>query len=79
MRAIQVEEVKEIIAEVLEVEVDEVELKTDLVEDLDADSMMALEIMASIEKKFKIRIPEDEIQNFVTLESIIKITEMEMA
>ncbi|MBE1555095.1 acyl carrier protein [Sporosarcina limicola] len=77
-KIINIEKVRAIIAEVLEVEIDEVKAETDLVEELDADSMMALEIMATIEKEFRVKIPENEIQNFTTLDAIIKIVEKEM-
>ena len=48
-----------IVAEIVEMEPDEVKLEADFVEDFEMDSMQALEIMAAIEKKYKIQIPED--------------------
>ncbi|MFE3575516.1 acyl carrier protein [Lysinibacillus sp. NPDC059133] len=69
----EVEKIREIIAEILEVEVDQVEMDTDLVEELEADSMMALEIMATIEKELDIKIPESELPNFGTLNEILSV------
>ncbi|KXZ22646.1 acyl carrier protein [Bacillus nakamurai] len=63
------------IAEILEVEPEEIKDDTDLVEELDADSMMALEILASVEKEFQIKIPEEELQKFTTVNNIILIIE----
>lgn len=63
------------IAEILEVEPEEIKDGTDLVEELDADSMMALEILACVEKEFQIKIPEEELQNFTTVNNIISIIE----
>lgn len=63
------------IAEILEVEPEEIKDDTDLVEELDADSMMALEILASVEKTFKIKIPEEELQKFTSLKNIMLIIE----
>jgi acyl carrier protein len=37
------------------------------------DSMMALEILAAIEKKYKIAIPEEKLAEFKTLSSIVAI------
>lgn len=68
-------ELKEIIAEIIEVEPDEIEGDSHFVMDFGADSMMALEILASIEKKYKIIIPEEELPNMVTFDKVIKITE----
>jgi len=69
----EVNTLTEIIAEVLEVEVEEVQMETDLVDELEADSMMALEIMATIEKKFNVNIPEEELPNFGSLSEIINV------
>ncbi|MCV2524182.1 acyl carrier protein [Bacillus velezensis] len=63
------------ITEILEVEPEEIKDDTDLVEELDADSMMALEILACVEKEFQIKIPEEELQNFTTVNNIISIIE----
>lgn len=69
----EVNSVKEIIAEVLEVEMEEVQMETDLVDELEADSMMALEIMATVEKTFNVVIPEEELPNFGSLAEIINV------
>ena len=70
-----IEELREIVAEIIEVEPHEIELDSHFVIDFGADSMMALEILATIEKKYKIIIPEEELPNMVTLEKIVKLTE----
>ncbi|MES5397857.1 acyl carrier protein [Bacillus subtilis] len=69
------EKLVRMIAEILEVEPEEIKDDTDLVEELDADSMMALEILACVEKEFQIKIPEEELQNFTTVNNIISIIE----
>ncbi|MCM3217763.1 acyl carrier protein [Niallia taxi] len=65
----------EMIADILEVEAEEIQDDTDLVEELDADSMMALEILAGVEKEFQIKIPEEELQKFTSLNNIISVIE----
>lgn len=65
----------EMIADILEVEPEEIQDDTDLVEELDADSMMALEILAGVEKKFQIKIPEEDLQKFTSLKNIISVIE----
>ena len=57
MQDIEVE-VKNIIAEITEKEPEEIRPDSRFLEDLGMDSMMALEILAAIEKKYKITIPE---------------------
>ena len=58
-------------------QVPEAELKDDarFVEDLGVDSMLALEIIAGIEKKYKAIIPEEEIPKIRTLNNVYEILE----
>jgi len=66
-------DVKKLISEITEIP--EAELKNDarFTEDLGIDSMMALEMVASIEKKYKVIIPEEEIPTITSLNSIYNI------
>ena len=68
------EEIRQLVAEILEVEPHTINPDAKLVEDLGMDSMMALEIVASIEKKYKIKLPEQELRNVTTLNRIIGTT-----
>jgi acyl carrier protein len=61
------EDLRKIIAEVAEV--DEVPDETAF-KDLGIDSMMAIEIVAEIERTYKLSIPEDELKDLVNLESV---------
>jgi len=67
-------ELRSLVAEVAEVEEDEVTEDARFVEDLGMDSMMALEILAAIEKRYKIQIPEEELPNLTNLKEAIKLT-----
>ncbi len=68
-------EVRGLIAEIIEMDPNEIQPNAHLVEDLGMDSMMALEILASLEKKFKIRIPEEELPKITTLNKAIELTQ----
>ena len=61
------EDLRRIIAEVAEV--DEVPDATAF-KDLGIDSMMAIEIVAEIERTYKLSIPEEELKDLVNLESV---------
>lgn len=69
------EEIKELVAEILEVEPEEVDPDAQFVRDLGMDSMMALEILASIEKKYKIVIPEEQLSQFTDLKTTVSLVE----
>ena len=67
------EDIKELVAEILEIELDEVKPEASFVKELGMDSMMALEILASIEKKYRVVIPEDSLPKFTDLNSTVEI------
>jgi len=69
------EEIKKIVSEVSEVTQEELKEDARFVEDLGIDSMMALEIVANIEKKYKVVIPEEEIPKIRSLKDVYNIME----
>ena len=66
-------ELRDLIAEIVEIEPGKITLEANFVEDLGMDSMMALEILASIEKKYKLRIPEENLTKVTTLNKTMEI------
>jgi len=67
------QEIRAIVAEILEEEADVIKNDAHFVKDLGMDSMMALEILASIEKKYRIVIPEESLSKFVNLDETVKV------
>lgn len=69
-------EVTSIVAEVTELEESEIWEKkdADFFKDLEIDSLLALEILALIEKKFKIQIPEEKLVDITSLSATIGMT-----
>jgi acyl carrier protein len=53
-------EVKRLIAEVTEREPEEITDTALFADELGVDSLMAMEVMVAVDKKYKINIPEDE-------------------
>lgn len=66
-------DIRGLVAEVLETEPASVDANANFVKDLGMDSMMALEILAGIEKKYRIVIPEDTLPKFTNLNKTIEI------
>ena len=66
-------ELRTIIAEIAEIESEKITLQSKFVEDLGMDSMMALEVLASIEKKYKLKIPEENLMKMTDLKSIVEL------
>ena len=70
------EKIRSIIADQLGVDnVEELTLETSLKEDLDADSLDAVEVIMALEDEFGIEIPDEEAENFKTIADICKFIE----
>ena len=65
-----------IVAEVTELDENEIWEKrdADFFKDLEIDSLLALEILALIEKKFKVQIPEEKLVDITSLNATIEMT-----
>jgi len=68
-------DIRELVAEILETEPGKIDTNAHFVKDLGMDSMMALEILAGIEKKYRIVIPEETLPKFTSLRATITIVE----
>lgn len=69
----RMEELREMVAEVLELEPDELTDTADFVEEYEADSLRAIEILARIEKKYKVDIPQSELPEMRTLKAVYEV------
>jgi len=69
-------EVTAIVAEVTELDREEIWQKREanFFKELEIDSLLALEILALIEKKFKIQIPEEKLVDITSLTGTINMT-----
>lgn len=65
------EKVKEIIVETINCDEELVTLEASLKEDLDADSLDAMELNMALEEAFDITIAEEELENFKTVNDIV--------
>lgn len=61
------EKLKGIIAEVLNVDEDEISMETTFVDDLGADSLDVFQIIMGIEEEFDIEIPTEEAEKIITV------------
>lgn len=69
------EKVKTILLDYTEVPADEITLMTDLVNDLDLNSLDVVNIVVAFEDEFEIEIPDRAIRNLTTVEDIVKYLE----
>ena len=70
------EKVRSIVSEQLSIDnPDTITLETSLTEDLEADSLDAVEVIMALEDEFGIEIPDEEAENFKTIGDICKFIE----
>lgn len=66
------EKLQHIIAEVLNVEADEITMETTFVDDLGADSLDVFQIIMGIEEEFDIEIPNEAAESIVTVADAVE-------
>lgn len=70
------EKVKSIVSEQLSIDnPDTITLETSLTEDLEADSLDAVEVIMALEDEFGIEIPDEEAENFKSISDICTFIE----
>ena len=69
------DKIKDIIVEQLGVEESAVAMDTNLMKDLEADSLDAVEIIMAIEDEFGIEIPDEDAEKFQTVGDLVKYVE----
>ncbi|MEE1245008.1 MAG: acyl carrier protein [Acutalibacteraceae bacterium] len=69
------DKIKEILAEQLDADTEEMTMDTDIARDLGADSLDVVELLMSIEDEFQVEIPDEEIENIKTIGELVKYIE----
>ena len=67
------EKLKKVIAEVLNVDPDEITMETTFVDDLGADSLDVFQIIMGIEEEFDIEIPAETAEQITTVEQAVEM------
>ena len=70
-----IDKIKEIIANQLDIDVNEIQNDSNLIEDLKADSLDVVELIMDLEQEFDVEIPNEELENIKTVEDIAKYIE----
>ncbi len=67
------EKLKKVIAEVLNVDPDEITMETTFMDDLGADSLDVFQIVMGIEEEFDIEIPAEKAEKITTVEEAVEL------
>lgn len=64
--------IKDIVIEQLGIEdPDSIQMDTNMIKDLEADSLYVIEVIMAIEEEFDIEIPDEDAEKFTTMEDIV--------
>jgi acyl carrier protein len=75
----QREQIKEIVCEILEIEIAEVTDTSLFKEEHSADSLGAIEILSSLERVFSIEIDQAELTRMVNIDGVVAVVEEALA
>lgn len=67
------EKLKKVIADVLNVDPEEIKMNTTFTDDLGADSLDVYQIIMGIEEEFDIEIPAENAENITTVEEAVEL------
>jgi acyl carrier protein len=66
-------EIIEIIAKIIRVDPNKITLDTNLFHDFGADSLLAIEILGALDKRYGVNVPEDRLNNKMKVADIIAL------
>ena len=69
------EKLQEIIAEQLEIDAEEIDYASNIIDDLGADSLDIVDLVMSVEDEFGIEVPDEALENMSTVEDMVKFIE----
>jgi acyl carrier protein len=73
------DKVVEIIAHQLQIDTDVIDEHTKVMEDLGADSLDVVEMLMAMEESFGFSIPDEDIEELITVSDIVEYVEANMA
>ncbi|MCM1992310.1 acyl carrier protein [Oceanirhabdus seepicola] len=69
------EKIKEIIADQLGIDTEEIKMETKLIDDLGVDSLEIFEVVMSLEEEFEIEIPNEDVEGMKSVNEMVKYIE----
>ena len=69
------EKLKDIIAEQLSVEADEVNMDSNIQDDLGADSLDVVDLLMNIDDEFGVEVPDEDVEKVKTVEDLVAYIE----
>ena len=70
-----IDKVKAALVDILSIDEDAITPEADLIKDLGADSLDAVELVMAMEEEYGIEIPDEEVANLTTVQAIVDYIE----
>lgn len=69
------ERIRQILCDQLDLEEGKITMESDIVEDLEADSLDVVDLVMTIEDEFGLEVPDDQIEGFRTVGDVVRYIE----
>ncbi|MDL2219885.1 acyl carrier protein [Ruminococcaceae bacterium OttesenSCG-928-O06] len=69
------ERIRQILMDQLDLEEDKITLESDIIDDLEADSLDVVDLVMTIEDEYGLEVPDDQIENFRTVGDVVRYIE----
>lgn len=69
------ERIRQILMDQLDLDEDKITMESDIVDDLEADSLDVVDLVMTIEDEYELVVPDDQIENFRTVADVVKYIE----
>lgn len=69
------ERIQQILMDQLDLEADKITMESDIVDDLEADSLDVVDLVMTIEDEYGLEVPDDQIENFRTVGDVVHYIE----
>ena len=69
------EKIRDLLAEQLEIPADSITPESDIIDDLEADSLTVLDMVMTLEDEFDIEIPDEDVEKLRTVGSVVSYVE----
>lgn len=69
------EKIRDLLAEQLDIPADSITPESDIIDDLEADSLTVLDMVMTLEDEFDIEIPDEDVEKLRTIGSVVSYVE----
>ncbi|EJX02539.1 acyl carrier protein [gut metagenome] len=69
------EKISQMLADQLSIDVDKITMKSDILEDFEADSLDIVDMVMSLEDEFGLEVPDEDVENLRTVGDVVRYVE----